>query len=120
MRPSRDRIGIMQALEALVEIALKPDADHRALGIVAAAWEIQGYNRQALASTTIGGGEDDVLDRIAASLRKRPRKLVQAEARGLLMGLDGLLAAGVFTGTLASEARRLIWLEGIRAAGERR
>lgn len=55
-------------------------------------------------------GRDARLDLVERARRGRPRRLLRADARGMLLAIDYALATGLFTGPLASEAMRLRWL----------
>lgn len=114
---SETRIGTMQALELFAEMALERahrDDDLRPLAVISEAWAIQGYAPSALVDCLPYQplrSTDDRLDLVEKARRGRPRRLLRADARGVLFALELALAGGLFTGPLASEAMRLRWLE---------
>jgi hypothetical protein len=104
----------MSALELLLDLAWD-EPDHcdkppRAIAVVAEAWTLAGYHDGSLMlSRPIG--QHELLERVAAARKGLPRRLLRADARGVLAALRWLGEAGVYTGVDAREANRLRWLD---------
>lgn len=110
--PSETDVAIMGALELLFDVAYH-DGTHgdRDLAVVAEAWELAGYSPSSAGDgISHGGGHSEILARIFTARIGRHRRLLRADARGLLYGLRVLADAGILTHLNASEAARQRWL----------
>lgn len=103
-----DRVDVMYALDAILDVAYH-DGKTRDLAVAAEAWTLAGYHDGSI-DVAHGGRREAVLDRVAAARRGLPRRLLRADARGMLAAVTALLDAGIFTHREASEATRLRWL----------
>jgi hypothetical protein len=103
-----DRIDVMGGLNLLLDIAYH-DGTERDLAVAAEAWTLAGYHDGSI-DVAHGGGWKVILDRVAQARKGRPRRLLRADARGMLYAVQALAEAGIVTFTATSEARRQRWL----------
>lgn len=109
------RIARMQALELFAEMTLArahEDDDLRPLAVVAEAWTMAGYHDGSLVDILPYQPlvRQARLELVREARKGRPRRILRADARGLLLAIDLAIGAGLFTGALASEAMRLRWV----------
>jgi hypothetical protein len=101
-------VDVMYALDALLDVAYH-DGTRRDLAVAAEAWTLAGYHDGSI-DVAHGGGCDAILERVAGARRGLPRRLLRADARGMLTAVTALVEAGVFTHREAAEATRQRWL----------
>lgn len=92
---------VMLFLELIaIEAARLPDDSRgrppHALGTVAWAWMEQDLGLSFLADDIAGaGGRDACLERLNEAIKYRPRRLMNAEARGLVLAIETLADLGI-------------------------
>lgn len=113
--------AIMAAIELALDVTYHdaPD-DHRALAVVAETWTLAGYNDGSLGDCLAHARQDDVLERVRAARKGRHRRMLNADARGMLYALTVLAECGLITYASCAEASRQRWLargghEGVTA-----
>lgn len=100
--------AIMCGLDLALDVAYH-DGTPRDLAVAAEAWTLAGYNDGSI-DVAHGGGRDEILQRVARARAGRPKRLLRADARGLLAAMRLLAEAGILTDSNAAEATRQRWL----------
>jgi hypothetical protein len=101
------RTAVMAALELTLDVAYH-DGTARDLAVADEAYALAGYTGPsvAIAHTTKG----QVEEAIYLCRKGRPRRLLRADARGMLAAFSILADHGVITYSNCAEARRQRWL----------
>jgi predicted nucleic acid-binding protein len=100
--------AVMAALELALDVAYH-DGTLRDLAVADEAYALAGYYDPAATAIT-HATRGAIEDAIALSRKGRPRRLLRADARGMLAAFAILSEAGIVTHENASEANRLRWL----------
>lgn len=98
----------MAALDLALDVAYH-DGSPRDLAVAAEAYSLAGYHDGAI-DIAHAGGHHAILSRVEAARKGRPKRLLRADARGLLAGVTLLAEAGIVTYSNAAEATRQRWL----------
>lgn len=102
-----ERVEVMCALDLILDAAYH-DGDERDLAVAAEAWTLAGYHDGSI--MVWHATQEATLSRVAEARKGRPRRLLRADARGMLSALTALSRAGALDNRMTSEARRLRWL----------
>ena len=95
---------LYMALELEARLAMRDPADPRRLAVAVTAWELAGYWRDWLAADHPESRDAGYLA-IKDALYRRNKRLLKAEAKGLLRGLRGMIEARVIQQTRIYEAK---------------
>jgi hypothetical protein len=98
---------VMGAIDLILDHAYHEGSD-RDLAVAAEAWTLAGYHDGSIDVAHASHGE--LLHRVANARKGRPRRLLRADARGLLNGLTLLAKDGLLTYAIVSETKRRRWL----------
>lgn len=101
--------AVAEAVELAIEVAWD-EGDPRALAVALEANALLGFHDGSVMLSRPGLTVDAVLERLAASRRGRPRRLLRADARGMLQGFYVLAQNDILKPRAASEAIRQRWL----------
>jgi len=85
------------------------EGTERDLAVAAEAYTLAGYHDGAI--TVSHASHDDVLGRVTAARRARPRRILRADARGLLYGLSVMCREGVLDAWDTRQRRHDRWKE---------
>jgi hypothetical protein len=97
----------MLALELLADHAYH-DGNMRDLAVVEEAWHLAGYYRLDIAHA---GHSAELEARYQAARRGRHRRLLRADARGMLAGVRALIDCGLLDERSTMMARNKRWLD---------
>lgn len=106
--PPEHRMTVYSGIELALDFAYH-NGTPRELAVAAEAWALAGYGDHSLDVYHASPGE--TLERVYAARRGRPRRLLRADARGLILGLVLLAAAGLISSRELNEARRIRWVQ---------
>lgn len=84
---------VMQILDVLLDVAYH-EGTARDLAVAAEAYTLAGYHDGAI----MVSHADDVLERVAAARRGRPRQMLRHDAQGVLHAVRVLLREGLLDG----------------------
>jgi L-alanine-DL-glutamate epimerase-like enolase superfamily enzyme len=84
------------------------DGTRRDLAVAAEAYTLAGFHDGAI--NIAHASRDATLERVEAARRGRPKRLLRADARGMLNAVSALADAGLLTYSNCAEARRQRWL----------
>jgi hypothetical protein len=102
------KTAVMAAIELEVDVAYH-DRGLRHLAVAAEAWNLAGYFIGAI-DVSHGGGADAILAKITEAKKHRDRKILHADARGMLRAFTTLAEVGLLTYSSCAEARRQRWI----------
>jgi hypothetical protein len=100
--------GVMVALDLLLDVAYH-DGAPRDLAVAAEAYTLAGYHDAAILISH-AGRHDDLMAVVASARRGRPRKLLRADARGMLATIRALIDAGVLDERACANATNQRWI----------
>lgn len=101
-------ITVMGALDLILDVAYH-DGTTRDLAVAAEAYTLAGYSDGSI-DIAHSGTHNDLMDKVAAARKGRPRRLLRADARGMIAGLTALAENGLITCGTCWEAKRQRWL----------
>jgi hypothetical protein len=101
------RTSVMAALDLALDVAYH-DGGARDLAVAAEAYTLAGYHDGAIDIAHAGRGS--VEEAVALCRKGRPRRLLRADARGMLRAFEVLAENNVITFSSCAEARRQRWL----------
>lgn len=102
-----ERVEIMCALDLILDVAYH-DGTERDLAVAAEAWTLAGYHDGSIMVSH--ATQEATLTRVREARHGRPKRLLRADARGMLGALTSLARAGALDSRMTSEALRLRWL----------
>lgn len=109
---SESDVAMMGALELALDVVWdEPDfagRPPRALAVVAEAFHLVGL--MPMGPSINGLRADQMLARMEDARKHLPRRLLKADARGMVDGFRILIETGILTWDNASEAKRQRWL----------
>ena len=100
-------LAVMGALELALDYAYH-DGNMRDLAVAAEAWTLAGYNDGSLDVTH--ASMRDLQDAVRDARSGRHRRLLRADARGMLTAFRALAESGAITYATCAEANRQRWL----------
>lgn len=105
------RVDLMFALELMLDVAYHTHVRDRdkALAVAAEAWCQPGYHDSTIMISH--ATQSEVQLAVTAARCRKHRRILAAEARGVLRALQALTAAGALPHTITAEAARVRWLD---------
>jgi hypothetical protein len=97
----------MLVLDLLLDVAYH-DGSHRDLAVAAEAYTLAGYHDASI-MVSHAGTHDDLLSRVAAARRGRPKRLIRHDAQGVLATVRTLIREGLIDGNEASRRTNERW-----------
>jgi hypothetical protein len=107
-RDTEAATAVMAALDLAIDFAFH-DGHPRDLAVATEAYALAGYADPSC-NLSHSGGRARADSLIAQARAGRPRRLLRADARGMLAAFRLLAATGVITYQSCAEAKRLRWL----------
>ncbi len=101
------RVALMAALDLAMDYAYH-DGTERELAVAATALELAGYWDFGFGVTH--ASRDDVLTAVSKARKGRPKRLLLADARGMIQAFDLLARSGVITYASSADGRNRLWL----------
>lgn len=101
-------VDLMYALELALDVAYH-DGSARDLAVAAEAWSLAGYHDGSI-MVSHSEGHDDLLERVAAARHGRPKRLLRADARGMVAAFRLLINEGAIDHVTLAEANRQRWI----------
>ena len=99
----------MQVLDLLLDVAYH-DGSERDLAVATEAYTLAGFHDGAI-MVSHSGTHDDLMERVSAARRGRPKRLLTHDAQGMLHTVRVLIREGLVAGSDGWERKNRRWIE---------